>query len=1021
MDGREMPEDGRLVIPQADILPANLTVSVANATSAESSFVAAEELNAALADAIDGDLTLDVSGVDVTEDGYQVVPAQFALAPSFDDNYEIVGNIFGDIYVKKARYYVTFTVNNEGEQWTRTYPLDYNTDKAVKDYSFYSEMTSAVNTLLKKSANTTLVGWSVYTDSFNVPSDDANYRGVFAQSVFLNPDASTYVYGSKTYTFNLAGICDYHFVAQVSKAAADQLYVTTIPSVYYDGRAHVALGTKVNAKKQAADLRVVVYAEGNSDPLTPGKDFSVTYKNNTKASMRLVREDGNIGSYVPLYDAKTESNKRPKVIITGKGTYKGFSAEVYFDILPVSLGGTEEFVSDAAPSINYSKVLFPYTNTESDVAVLSGFAVSYPLSGVSKIKAPKVTKRFTTYGYDTQYQNINQSIEFTNTLKEGTDYVLEFYRYDSATHKWVKQTATAANKLTEAGDYLCVVRGIGNYCGAVYNSYANWVDEEFDRFDSFDPDGQSGEVNPARDLSSPHQFRIAADAKYDFSKVKVSIGKKALPFAVTESGNPKSYSADDFKITLKNSAGETLMEGRDYLIDFYATKRKRWDSLPDSADEYTVHIYPDGNYYGPKRVAGKVRITGLKLKSSYFKLNSKTVGFGEYATISLTEAGVKAGLSLSSSSPYFVYFWRSYPGYPASSSKIMYEINGIGCGAGIDTSSSVRFNVTRKTLSLQEATKYPAAEKPYVGFSVTTPEVTYNVKGALPTVQVNYLNSSGNVVTQTIALPYSGYTECFYLHDTSGNSMGGQFFTFQVKNNTKVGQTATVTVTSKGVFKGTTTVGTFQVAPCNINSIQAITPYTTYYSTGSIYAVFTDAQAGKGSLDKPNVKLYQAYNNKGKIQLAALSKKQFTVDHVMPTADGLGCTVFFSSPSGDYQFNAGASYFGLYGQAKLPSVARITIDGTEYTITKNNIEGYTPTFTGAGIYPNVTAITLNDAANTRLNSDDWYITYTPCHAAGKQAGSLTLTMKYNAVSGRYPYKGKITLKFDILESGRITL
>jgi len=1039
LDGREVPEDGQLVIPKADILPENLTVSVAEDASADTSFAAADELSAALADAIDGDLTLDVSDVDVTEDGYQVVPMEFSLTPEFDDNYEIVGNIFGDVYVKKAKYYVTFTVNNEGEQWSATYEQDYNTEKAVNQYSFYSEMTAAVNALLAKSENTTLVGWSVYTDSHNVSPVEQNYgRSNYYRTVFLNPDASTYEYSSSTRTFNLSGTHDYHFVAQVKKAAAGELYVTTIPSVYYDGHAHVALGTKINAKKQSADLRLAVYAAGSSTPLNPGKDYTVTYANNTNASMQLVRDaSGKEGSYVKTWKDNAE---RPKVTITGKGNYKGFSAEVYFDILPVSLGAIESSVDGIAnsnsgnnDSYSYS---YPYTYTYSGKAVLSGYAISYQLNAVSKIKSPKVTKEFYTYVVESSGKYATKRTAATVTLKEGTDYELEFYRFDDEEYKWVRavdekgQNISRASDLTLTGDYLCVVRGKGNYCGAVYDSYYDWADEDDNGFDNFDPESP----NPYRDLTDSHQFKLVENSDYDFSKVKITIGKKSLPFAVdTEKNSPKSYGGDKsgFDITVKKGS-ETLTLGTDYEIEFRGKYRESGESSSVyESDEYTVYVYPRGNYYGYGRVAGKVKITGMKLKSSYFKLSAKTVALGASASWSITDAGKAAGLG---SDYYDVDSESSYKGYWASASKVTYIIGGADSGAGIDPSSTVKLSFSRKAMSLQEAMKTPNEEQPYVKFEIVsetegeTPSYQYNVKGAIPRVRMYYLNSSGNQRSSTYTISYNGYTVSRTLYDANGNSFGRQYFTFNVKNNNKVGNTATITVTGKGVFKGSATIGNgFIVSPCKVNSISTITSLTGNYYAGDVYAMFTDAQYTKGNLDKPNVKLYQAYSNKGKIVLAPLGKNQYAVDQILKPSEenAHGCSVSFTSPSGDFEFNKSkyASAFGLYDSTKLPSVKSVTIDGKEYTVTKNHIDskdgGYYPVFTGGSIRPYITAVTLDD--DTVLNTEDYIITYSANLTAGTNTGSLTITTRYNSSQDRYPYKGKVTLKFDIAESSKITL
>lgn len=989
-------------------------------------------------------LSPDVSGTDVN-------PSPDVSGA--DAEPELVGNIFGDTPTEKSHYYVTFTVNNDGEQRSWRFEQQYGTQKAVGDYSDWTGtdgIKAQVDAFLAGSSEQTeLTGWCVYTDSFNVSADDDEtyVRSYSDCPTYLNPDASTYEYKDNSYPFLLSGTNDYHFVAQISKAVADGLYVTTIPSVHYDGRAHVAVGTKVNAKKQAADLRLSLYLAEDGKTLTPGKDYTVTYKNNVNASMRLVREsaDGAQGSYTSLYSS-SENHKRPKAIITGKGNYKGFSAEVYFDILPVSLGASEAITySTAVENSSYSDGSYtdPSTYTDSAKAVLSEYDISYLLKNgklTSKIKTPKVTKEFFTYGYDNTSRKANNYTAFTHTLKAGTDYTPEFYLWDTTKNCWVMQNISDANqlpaKISETADdtgslssnCLCVIRGIGNYCGAVYDASAGSPDGDAGSFDAFDPMGKSGTVTPAVDPTSPHQFLLTTDNSLDFSKVKFRIGKKSLPFETDENGIRVIRRPADFQITVTDKAGKTLTFGDDYTVRFVGKHRGYWyEGGAFAADEYEVQISPvaEKGYYGGMRVAGTVKITGLKLKSNYFTLDKKDENFGNDAEPVLTEAGRNAGINLLSegdcSGLYDIKSKEYYHGYiTTGQTYILFKIGGgRNCGIGIDPSANIQIKLCPKPISLQQA-----IDDGYIKFTVPETGI-YNVKGAMPGASssdyIKVIQANGK--TQNVSVPYSGYrTNEFTVHDSAGTAIGKVTLTFTVKNNKKVGGKASVFVKATGLFKGSIKIGEFTVTQCDVTYINPTR--SPNLSANKIYALYTEMQYKPDTLKYPKIKLYQAYSAKGKIKLAPLSQKQYAVDHVFQKPGGHYCTVYFSG-SDAFNFDDvnenGVSCITLYDSAKLPAIKSVYIDNVEYPVKKGHIEGYTPTFTGNSIQPNITSIVLSDADNTQLlKTGDMNITYSSNVAAGKNKGSITPSTHYNETKGRYPYKGKATLKFDILDTSGIS-
>ncbi|MBQ6409173.1 MAG: hypothetical protein IJJ64_14220, partial [Butyrivibrio sp.] len=90
---------------------------------------------------------------------------------------------------------------------------------------------------------------------------------------------------------------DYYLGAEIAKLLADGMYVSIETNVYYSARAHVlSEGQGSSDKKKVADIDLYIYTRDHKR-LIAGKDFTVTYKNNTNASMRLDEE----GVYQPLY------------------------------------------------------------------------------------------------------------------------------------------------------------------------------------------------------------------------------------------------------------------------------------------------------------------------------------------------------------------------------------------------------------------------------------------------------------------------------------------------------------------------------------------------------------------------------------------------------------------------------------------------------------------------------------------------------------------------------------------------
>jgi hypothetical protein len=249
-----------------------------------------------------------------------------------------------------------------------------------------------------------------------------------------------------------------------------------------------------------------------------------------------------------------------------------------------------------------------------------------------------------------------------------------------------------------------------------------------------------------------------------------------------------------------------------------------------------------------------------------------------------------------------------------------------------------------------------------------------------------------------------------------------------------LGKTAKVTVkiTDSDCLKGSADIGTYTVVTNEVTYIPVRTTADDYGNVSQIYAVVTDAPRSKGSLDKPNVRLYQVYRDKkGVTRSALLSSKQYTINkgtevggaHVaVSTYITNGKTNDFNF-KGTYGENKGvySGIFALY-EKKLTSaqVSAVTIGGKKYKVNKGVIDGdFAPVFTGDHIQPKVDVIKIADAELKYGN--DYDLDYSSQFSAGDKSGTIIITLKYNVGRRCYEYSGRTEISFKITPAEGITL
>ncbi len=1022
VEGRDVSENGIYVVPESDIDYSGFNIT------AEDGFAYDLDAGSLLA----GDIMMDLSGVDLSVDSVSDVPMEVKLDPVFDDNYELDKNIHGNLYIHKAKYYVVFLANNNGETYTKTY--------ALPDYKYSGTVTELLTQLGKTEEilhktedgkydlngfinvkSEALTGWTVYADGFNASHNqsysdyEAGYSG---GEVILNPDATTYEGNKETKSYHMSGSRDYLFVAQISKAAAGNVFVSAIPAVLYDSREHVALGTKANLKKQVPDLRIKVNYTYNGDPnslyhyteLIPGTDYTIKYYNNVNASMK-VSEDG---TYVPV---KT-GDDRPRAELKGKGKYNGFSATVYFDILPVNLSETEYAINfiherndNYEDGFNENPMDKVYTSVESYYADVKGLEKKHTyvlkngkISGINF----KVTKGFRVYanGYDGSRKDVRTTVN----LVKNKDYVLEIYKYNKEVKCWeLQEGITDPNKVTTVGQYLILVRGIGNFCGARFDF---WDRENFNV-------GNNGYYpNPSLDISSEFQFIVTDSPAADLTYSTIKVGKRSIDY----DGN--YHGANDFGIVVKDKDKNVLVYNEDYIVEFRSKYHKIKFSDKNNgvraANVYSVTIYGIGDYYGEKTTKN-VTVKGLKLRKDWF------TRYDDW--IKLSDKGVAAGLTMDNDAdPYFVNAVAySKKGYA------IFEVGGEYTGAAIDPAKPVIFRMKiPKMPKIDKITLKDAIEQGLIKFEVSE-KGAYNINGTMPR-EIQIISGTYPHYTYESQL-YDGYSiNGMGIYNKDGKYIGGAALSFSFKNNKKVGASAQVVVKvlNSNILKGSAVVGSYTVEARNIDELRTYSPYDTdtmdtYY--GLVYGIITNGRSGKGSLDKPQIKLYQCGLGKdGKLKSVPLGSKQYTVhkgkergiDHIAAEIYITGgsqegyifADVYETDDKGTKQGVSAGRYYLYDKQFTAKVIDAVSIGGVEYPV-KNGVIGgsFAPVFTGKEMNIQVDSIRIGD--KTYKLGRDYEARNGREFAAGAKAGSITINTMYNSGTDSFDYGGSAVIKYNI--------
>ena len=265
--------------------------------------------------------------------------------------------------------------------------------------------------------------------------------------------------------------------------------------------------------------------------LIPGTDYTVSYKNNINASVRITSS----GSYEPLY---TNDTKRPQIIIQGKDNYKDLYAVVYFDILPIHLMQSSEYVGCFADAV-------------------SGGAVLGNNGGI--------TLTFRPERYEREYDKASQSYmtDTTSFVKYnvGKDVTAKLQMWNNSKSVWTDtgdltdSTAAKATlkKVNAVGQYRVLLTGIGNFCGTAADEF----------------------------IVESSGYQLFSELKLKTSSAVYSssgVGGDALVKGILARIGGKTVAASDYTITLEpvSGAAQVSADGGRAL----------------SAGTYTAYVYP---------------------------------------------------------------------------------------------------------------------------------------------------------------------------------------------------------------------------------------------------------------------------------------------------------------------------------------------------------------------------------------------------------------------------------------------
>lgn len=1025
------------MIASAVFTPLNI-----NAQEFEEEAAILEEANEAeeLADADSGLLTNDES-IEISEDAVDDAFADLndSVTPDAIEEDELP-DPYGYVYAEETKYNITFLILRDGTMGKYVVPNNLSSAGSITS----AVSSSKLNEITQMCGENTIYYWKVGVNG---------HHEIYLTSDFKDESTSSY------YQFK-PGI-DYTLTAQLVRPLGDNIYVEAIPSVYYDGRSHVSVMddfTDAMFSKSINDLAVRVFYLPDGEPyenavsLRSGKDYKITYKNNVNASMKM-NDDG---TYEPL---AIPDKKRPYVQLTGLNDYAGFSTEVYYDILPFNFG---------------EKSQVAYYDYGKFSAEISGLDSSYTLNNgkLNKQISPKVTL-YNSRLYKSVLLKSGKDYEVRLYRYNESGKWIYKEKVDEA-GRWL---CTVRGK----GNFCGTVFGQERYeLNTIFNdgTHGSTLNPAvYDYKGSDVPVCQFRVDDGTKDISKAKLTVAKSSVPY---KHGIYYTSSDLGIKVTLGGYTLTEGTD-YRVVF-DGADYLMLAGYNFSTKAYYTPwtNAEFTGKIWMANKYTLRIEAiPGNsagYYGTLNSKKTVSVNGVKIKPAWFKLSTANKAYdgsyesggkfwydprmdvadltgsvdtymsgsyndsGDYRTYNYLK-GAEALFNSSYSSKYNDYgvlVFSPYEKLPGSFARTV-----VPFGPGVDHSymADVGFKIT--SISMKDAVNKNIIK------IVSASDAVYNAGGAVPSSVTVYFNGNNN------NLSVHHNNETFSITDRDGDTLTVKL---TASNNTAPGMGSLgLTVVDNYSYtpiKGSASkIGEgFKILPLTVNSstikVLKDSDYQIVYGKrmdavkvsasepmGTIYAVTQSVQADKsGKMPaKARIDLYQSYYADaegyyyGRAMLKKLSATQYELTGTSLSAESFNVTVSNGKAGASktgLDFGSGiklGSTYDVYGNAAKITSITFTYKGSTYTLPAD-AKTFAADYKGVRVeFDSVDSVKIStkEDGEIAVPVSDCIITYGDNVKAGKNAGTVTVTLKKG--SSGFKYGGSATFKFNINQAKKVTM
>ena len=848
---------------------------------------------------------------------------------------------------------------------------------------------------------------------------------------------------------------DVYFYAVVAAKATDNVTIKSLVPVVYDGRKHVNSNDKKAEKGNTQTINYDIQLditdteklneEGNPTVLEIGKDYTVSVKNNTNASVKYGK-DGKADDIEQLF----KENKRPQVVITGKGDYKGLKATVYFDILPRDI---------------------------------SEYTTHYTYADFYKINKNGKGIKYSNKPYWTRTVN-NKKKTYKLGKKDYTEKLQKIATENGNTF----YTDSNPKTVNEKGDYRFVMTGTGNYCGTIRKTVKIYAKDDV-LLSDFVFKGKNAKYTGAT-ISADTGFKLKATKKA--GKIKAKDIKYGTDFVATTAAAWTEDNTDDI-INAQMKDGMAVAAGS-YTLTIHATPALIAKGvIPNvatatvkvspkklSAKKFTTNWNKKGEAYDGKSKDVTVTSTTYTADKDYYAIPTTFVASDRpYVSVWDPEAGTEGDWVARKAEPgetvgfndgfitndctgsddlkEALKLYNNYSRYNVGGQNI-YDSYIAGTNPSYSFHWEYTGKPTGKTYSFKlvpnnaDSRTYALEVKGKGQFSGSEAEIKYvrkpgAIKDAVVSIDTIAANINGTYPVVSIKVKNSEGKEEFVPLNTFGSDkadltgVGDNIYAYSLKwsGNKKATDKASVTIkgSSYGQFTGSKKV-TFKIKQAPITSVSAVSianGKTADELASGFYASVEDTIATKKGYKTPNVVLYQ-YSQDGK-KRAALKQKtdyKFTYNTAKTSENSISINAADKPEKSSFEIKkpvmvVGATFSVYETKGKKYDVSlssdflSVSGDGTvikaPYDSSKKKV-----TYTGNPIVPQIASVTVDGSTfvpeGTATTSDAFknaagtYECVVTSNAEGK-VGTVKYEIQLKYTKGKtYTLGGKKVFSFKIV-------